>query len=128
MEDPPFILLDLGVERRFLESYHFENGGRSSYGGYLLQYTLRQHRKHRHRLRLFKRKLFCEGLPAVSGLLPGGIQEAEPLLAAYLVFRTVSPSRISMISPGSTILFFSNITLFSQEKPLLPLSCNVIFS
>lgn len=41
MEDPPFILLDLGVERRFLESYHFENGGRASYGGYLLQYTLK---------------------------------------------------------------------------------------
>lgn len=41
MEHPPLELLDLGVERRFRESYHFENADRASYGGYLLQYTLK---------------------------------------------------------------------------------------
>lgn len=41
MENPPLTLLDLGVERRFGESYHFENADRISYGGYLLQYTLK---------------------------------------------------------------------------------------
>ena len=41
MEHPPLVLLDLGVERRFHETYHLENAGRSSYGGYLLQFTLK---------------------------------------------------------------------------------------
>lgn len=41
MEHPPLVLLDLGVERRFCENYHFENADRASYGGYLLQYTLK---------------------------------------------------------------------------------------
>ena len=41
MENPPLVLLDLGVERRFHETYHLENAGRSSYGGYLLQFTLK---------------------------------------------------------------------------------------
>lgn len=41
MTDPPFLLLDLGVERRMHEAYRFENAARASYGGYLLQYTLK---------------------------------------------------------------------------------------
>lgn len=41
MEAPPLVLLDLGVERRSHEAYHFENADRTSYGGYLLQYTLK---------------------------------------------------------------------------------------
>lgn len=41
MEEPPLTLLDLGIERRFQETYHFENAGRGSYSGYLLQFTLK---------------------------------------------------------------------------------------
>lgn len=41
MENPPLTLFDLGIERRFRESYHFENAKRTSYGGYLLQFTLK---------------------------------------------------------------------------------------
>lgn len=41
MEAPPLTLLDLGIERRYRETYHFENAGRTSYGGYLLQFTLK---------------------------------------------------------------------------------------
>ena len=41
MEQPPLVLLDLGIERRFRETYYFENSVRASYGGYLLQFTLK---------------------------------------------------------------------------------------
>lgn len=41
MEKPPLVLLDMGIERRFCESYHFENAERTSYSGYLLQLTLK---------------------------------------------------------------------------------------
>ena len=41
MESPPLILYDFGLERRFREAYRFDNAQRASYGGYLLQYTLK---------------------------------------------------------------------------------------
>lgn len=41
LENPPLLLRDLGVERRCMEAYRYENAVRSSYGGYLLQYTLK---------------------------------------------------------------------------------------
>ncbi len=41
MEEPPLTLLDMGIERRFQETYRFENAGRTSYSGYLLQFTLK---------------------------------------------------------------------------------------
>lgn len=40
MEDPPFTLLDGGMERRFQEKYDFCNEKRPEYKGYLFQYTL----------------------------------------------------------------------------------------
>lgn len=41
MQDQPLCLLDLGVERRFEETYFFDNRTRPPYGGYLFQYTLK---------------------------------------------------------------------------------------
>lgn len=41
LKNPPLVLQDFGVERRCKEAYHYENAQRTSYGGYLLQYTLR---------------------------------------------------------------------------------------
>ncbi len=40
LTDPPLVLFDLGVERRCEKSYRFDNAQRTSFGGYLLQYTL----------------------------------------------------------------------------------------
>lgn len=41
MKNPPLVLLDLGIERRIHTAYRFENSDRPSYGGYLLQFTLK---------------------------------------------------------------------------------------
>lgn len=40
MENPPFILLDGGIERRYQEVYDYTNSSRDDYHGYLFQYTL----------------------------------------------------------------------------------------
>lgn len=41
LSEPPLFLMDTGVERRFGESYFFDNRTRPAYEGYLLQYTLK---------------------------------------------------------------------------------------
>ena len=41
MEELPLILLDTGIEKRTDISYHYDNSHRLSYGGYLIQYTLK---------------------------------------------------------------------------------------
>ena len=40
LENRPAYLIDAGIERRWREHYYFDNRKRSSYGGYLIQYTL----------------------------------------------------------------------------------------
>ncbi len=40
LNNPPFILLDGGIESRFKEEYFFDNSSRPDYKGYLFQYTL----------------------------------------------------------------------------------------
>lgn len=41
MAELPLILLDTGIEKRTDISYHYDNSHRLSYGGYLIQYTLK---------------------------------------------------------------------------------------
>lgn len=40
MNNPPLLLLDGGIEKRFNENYEFFNNKRPEYKGYLFQYTL----------------------------------------------------------------------------------------
>lgn len=40
LKNAPAFLQDGGIERRYREPYYFDNRKRSSYGGYLIQYTL----------------------------------------------------------------------------------------
>ena len=41
MENLPLYLIDTGIERRDSPSYYFDNSNRSSFQGYLIQYTLK---------------------------------------------------------------------------------------
>lgn len=136
MENPPLVLLDLGIERRFHERYHFENADRHSYGGYLLQFTLKgcgiYEEYGKSRLELPLGRGFLSQIPENSRYyLPEAFNEGWEFFylhfdgpAACPFFETIRTLSgpvfsLALSSPALTLFFQMFDRLKEKEMPVL---------